>query len=207
MTNNAIQAWLFQSAAIFVMLGSIVAIIVGAMMVFSSQHFQRISALLNRWVSTRNFDKSLESSYSVDPWLYRYHRQAGAALLLGVLYILYYFVVQLDRDAAIQVIAKNTHYPPSLLIALLDAGVLIALLGAMAALFVGLFLMLRPSLLRGFESGANQWVSMRKALKPLEVQHDVLGKWVDRHLRQFGLFLMLGGVYVFVTFLIWLPSL
>ncbi|MDD4911382.1 MAG: hypothetical protein PHP57_03745 [Sideroxydans sp.] len=179
----------------------------GALMVFRPQYFHHLSLFLNRWVSTRNFDKSLENSYRIDHWFYRYHRQSGAVLLIGALYILYYLVVQLDRAVAERVFSQSANYPPSLLLGLLDAAVLIGLLSSLGAIFIGLFLLLRPSLLRGLENHANQWISMRKALKPLEMQRDMVESIVDRHLRKFGIFFMLGGIYITVIFLIFLPKL
>ena len=159
-----IASWLFQSAVIFLILGSCIGLVAGAMLVFRPQHFQRVGALLNRWVSTRNLDKALESSYALDPWLYRYRRGTGVSILLGAIFVLYYFAVSLDRDLAISGLAKYFHYPSSLVGGLLDALVLSSMLGALCAVFVALFMLFRPSLLRSFELGANQWLSLRKAL-------------------------------------------
>lgn len=201
--NSLIQSWLYQSAAIFLMLGSIIGMIAGAMMVLRPHRFQRISRSLNHWVSTRNFDKRLESSYSIDPWFYRYRRQSGIAILLGAGYVLYFFVVKLDRNLVVKGLASHFNIHANLTGGVLDAIVLTALIGALCALFVGLFLVFRPSLLRGFERNANQWVSMRKALKPLEIQHPEMEDWAAQHLRQLGFFLMLGGLYTLVIFLVW----
>lgn len=202
--NPLIQSWLLQSAVIFLIIGSLAGLLVGALLVFRPQHFQRIGALLNRWVSTRHLDKMLERSFSLDPWFYRYRKITGTLTLLGALFVLYFFTVQMDRTAAIAGLAKHFHYPPALVGGLLDALVLSALSGALCAILVALFMLFRPSLLRDFEQGANQWLSLRKTLKPMEIPRDNMDRYVLRHTRQIGIFLLLGGLYTLVLLLIWL---
>ncbi|GAB1234133.1 hypothetical protein [Ferrigenium sp. UT5] len=193
-----IQDWLLQSALIFLALGGVAGILVGALLVFRPGAFNALSAPLNRWVSTRTLDKTLESNFSLDPWLYRHRHWTGAAILLGALFVLYFFSVKLDRTETLAGLARHYHYYPSMLAGLLDALVLSALLGALCAAFVALCLLFRPSLLRGFEASANQWLSLRRALKPLEIPRDTLDRYVERHARQAGLFLLLGGLYTLV---------
>ncbi|MBA4381697.1 MAG: hypothetical protein C0406_03945 [Sideroxydans sp.] len=202
-----IQTWLFQSAVIFIIMGSVAGLLIGALLVFRPQQFQVISAILNRWISTRTFDKALESSFSIDPWLYRYRRVTGALILLGALFVLFYFTVRLDRAATIEGLAKHFHYYPSIVSGLLDALVLSSLLGALCAIFVALCLIFRPSLLRGFEESANQWLSLRKALKPMEIPRDNMDRYVQRYTRQVGIFLLLGSLYTLVLLAYWMTRI
>ncbi len=202
--NPLIQTWLLQSLVIFLVVGSFAGLLVGAVLVIAPQRLQHLSALLNRWVSTRQFDKGLERSFSVDPWFYRYRQASGVLILLGSLYVLYYFTVGLDRSVAIASLAKDFAYPTELVAALLDALVLFSLLGALCAVLVALFLLFRPSLLRGIEQGANQWLSMRRTLKPMEIARNNVDMYVLRYARQTGIFLLLGGLYTLVFLLIWL---
>jgi len=197
-----IQSWLFQSAVIFLMVGSVAGMWVGALLVFRPQSLQVLSRVLNRWISTRTLDKSLETSFTLDPWLYRHRRGMGAFILIGALFVLYFFTL-LDRPSAIEGLAAHFHSHPLLVGGLLDALVLSVLLGSLCAVFVALSLMFRPSLLRGFEGGANQWVSLRKALKPMEIPRDNLERYVAHHSRQVGLFLLLGGLYTLLVCLWW----
>lgn len=201
--HPVIQSWLFQSAFIFLMIGSIAGMLVGALMVFRPQVLQAFSRVLDRWISTRALDKPLESSFTLDPWLYRHRRWMGASILIGALFVLYFFTM-LDRAVAIQGLSAHFRYHPMLMGGLLDALVLSALLGSLCAVFVALSLMFRPSLLRGFEENANQWLSLRKALKPMEIPRDNLERYVARHSRQVGIFLLLGGLYTLSAGLWWL---
>lgn len=193
-----IQSWFFQSAIIILIVGSVAGLLVGALLIFRPQLFNSLSLRLNRWISTRSMDKSLESSFSLDPWLYRYRHWTGGAILLGALFVLFHFTIQLDRAATIEGLAKHFRYYPSIMGGLLDTLVLSSLLGALCAIFVALSMMFRPSLLRGFEENANQWLSLRKALRPMEIPRDNIEKYVQRHTRQVGLFLLIGSLYTLV---------
>lgn len=201
-----IQAWLLQSAVIFLALGGVAGILIGALMLFRPQGLHAASTVLDRWVSTRRLDRALEHSIRLDPWFYRHRRSVGILIALGALYVLYFFGVQLDRGQAVAGLVKHFGQHPLLVGGLLDALVLSALLGALCALLVALFALFRPSLLRDFEAGANRWLSLRRSLKPLEVPRDDLIRYLERYTRQVGVFLVLGGLYTLVLLLIWLSQ-
>ncbi len=199
-----IQSWLLQSFVIFLIVGSIAGMVVGALLLLHPQSLQRVSQNLNRWISTRHLNQSLERNIDLDPWFYRYRRTAGTFILLGAVYIFYYFAVSMDKTDTINGLVKYSKLHPLLVGGLLDALVLSALLGALLAAFVGLFMLLRPSLLRDFEQAANRWVSMRRALKPMEVSNHSLDDYVFKYGRQAGILLMLGSLYVLVFLLSWI---
>lgn len=199
-----IETWLFQSAVTFLVIGSMAGIVIGILLLFYPERFTSLSSFLNRWISTRKLDKSLESSFTLDPWMYRHRKFTGGGVLLGALFVLHYFTSQLDRVAAIAGLSKHFNYPLGLVAGFLDALVLCSLLGALCAIFVALSMLLRPSLLRGFEGNMNQWLSLRKALKPMEIPRDDVGRYVERHSLQVGVFLLLGGLYILLVGLWWL---
>lgn len=198
------QAWLLQSAIIFLVFGSVAAIAVGVLLIFWPQRLQNIRVYLDHWVSTRNFDRSLEQRISLDPWFYRHGQATGIAILAGASYILFFFTFQLERAQTVAGLAHRFAYPVALAEAIVDAVVLISLLGALSAILVSIFVLFRPSLLRGFEGYANQWLSLRKSMKPLEQPRDNLERYVDRYARQFGIFFVLGGLYALVLLLVWM---
>lgn len=202
--NPLIESWLLQSAVIFLILGSVAGMAVGAMLLFRRERLQNLSTLLDRWISTRRFDRALERRITLDPWFYRHRKVTGVLILAGAMFILYFFGVQLDRAETVAGLAKRFAYPQAYAEALLDAMVLCALLGALGAIVAALFVLFRPSMMRGFEESANEWLSLRKTLKPLEITREGLEVYVERHARQVGIFLLLGGLYTLVLLLIWL---
>ncbi len=202
--NPMIQSWLLQSFVVFLIIGSIAGLVVGVLLLLFPQSLRRFGQNLNRWISTRHLNQPLERSVDVDPWFYRYRRVSGALILSGACYVFYYFSVSMDKANTVSALTKNFKLHPQLAGGLLDALVVSALLGALLTVFVGLFLLLRPSLLRNFEQPANRWVSMRRALKPLETANHNLDDYVFRYERQAGVLLVLGSLYVLVLMLSWI---
>ncbi len=201
--NQFIQSWLLQAFVIFLIVGSLAGMVVGALLVLRPQSLQRVNQLLDRWTSTRRLDQPLEGSVKFDPWFYRYRRICCTLTLLGALYIIYFFTVNMDRTNAISAFAQHSDLPASWIAWLLDAMVLSALLGALFAAFISLILLLRPSMLREFEQGANRWLSLRRALKPAEIPRKGVDAYAFQYGLQAGTLLVLGSLYVLVVLLSW----
>lgn len=202
--NPIVESLLLRSAVLFLMVGSLAGLVVGAMLLWHPHRLRRLGDILNRWVSTCHLDQALDRTVEIDSWFYRYRRASAGLILLASGYILYSFTVGLDRANAVIGLSKRFLLPAGLVEGLLDALVLSALLGALFAAFVSLFLLLRPSMLRDFEQGANRWVSMRRGLKPMEVQREVMDEYVFRYAREAGILLMLGSMYVLALLTTWI---
>jgi hypothetical protein len=125
-------------------------------------------------------------------------------ILLASGYILYSFTIGLNRASVIIGLARRFNMPTALVGGLLDALVLSALLGALFAAFVSLFLLLRPSLLRDFEQVANRWVSLRRGLKPVEIPREGVDEYVYKYGREAGVLLILGSLYTLAFLTFWL---
>lgn len=197
------ESVLLRSLVLFLLLGSVAGLLAGALMLWRPEWLARISKHANRWVSTRQMGRTLERSVNIDHWFYRYGHVSGAVLLAGAIYILYIFTLHFARADLLTIFARIHLVQPVLLGPLLDTLVLVFLAGALLALLVGLFLIFRPSLLRDLEFGANQRVSLRQSLKPMEVQRD-LDQLVFRHVRMVGVLLLCGSLYTLVALAFWL---
>jgi uncharacterized membrane protein len=200
---SPVETILLHSFLNFLLLGSGTGLIVGAILILRPNWLERASAFCNRWISTRQLNRKLESSIPLDAWFYRYNRMTGGATLVGALYILYFFTVRIDKSVAIVSLSKRFHVPSAYIATLIDPLVLIALLGATFALVISLFVCLRPSLLRDFEQRANQWISLRSAMKPLEIQRNGVDELVFRHARHVGVMLVLGSIYTLALLTLW----
>lgn len=199
MHTNLINVILWQSLAIFLIIGSLMGIAVSLLLIFKPHLMVRINRVANRWISTRHLDQWLDRSVSIEHWFYQHHRPLGILIVLGACYILVYFGLLFDKPIVLQRLAG---YAPSWqLDILLDALALASLIGAVVALFTGLFLWLRPSLLRGIEEEANRWVSWRRAAKPLAIPRDQVERFVAGHAQRVGWLLLLGSLYLFFAVL------
>ncbi|HEX5362706.1 MAG TPA: hypothetical protein VFW59_00395 [Gallionella sp.] len=198
-TPIVLEIILWRSLAFFLLVGAAVGIFVALLLIFRSELLGRINRVANRWVSTRHLDQALERSVSVEHWCYRHHQLLGALVCLGAVYIFAYFGLRFDKAFVMAHLAGLL--PGVLLDVLLDALVLTALTGAVASLYVGLLLWLRPSLLRGTEEVANQWLSTRRAVRPLEIPRNQMDEFVARHAQRVGWWLLLGSLVLLVMVL------
>lgn len=195
MHTNLADIFLWHALAIFLLIGAFMGVALGLLLISKPHLLERANRVANRWISMRHIDRPLDRIISLEQWFYQYHRPLGILVILGAGYMLVYFGLLFDKATALQ---RLTGYVPSrLLDGLLDALVLTSLIGAVVALLVGLFLWLRPSMLRGIEEETNQWISTRRATKPLEIPRDQIDLFVARHASRVGWLLLLGSIYLF----------
>ncbi len=195
---------LLRSLVLFLMVGSVAGLLTGTALILRPHWLMRLGKITNRWVSTRQIDKAFERPINLDQWFYRYSRVSGTLTLAGAIFIIYFFTTSFDKLGTLAGLFKNNIVPSSLMAGLLDGLVLIILVGSVLALIVGLFLLFRPSLLRGFEHKVNQTASLRRALKPLEIPRSNVDEYVFRHVQGVGVLLVLGSLYTLVGLAAWL---
>jgi len=188
-----IETILLSALPIFLMIGSVAGLIAGSVLILRPHWLTCVSLTANRWISTRHIAKNLETPIDVESCFYRHRRASGLVMLAGAMYVLYSFSLQIGKTNA------NSGY----MAVLFDSMVLIMLLGAALALFVSLILLFRPNLLHKFEQGANESISLRRAMKPLEVLHNGVDEFTFRHSRKMGVILVLCSLYTLAAFTFW----
>ena len=194
---------LWQALAIFLLIGAIAGVVVSLLLLFKPQLYQRVSHVGNSWVSTRHVTKWMDHTISIEQWFYRHHRPMGLLVVLAAGYMLMYFGWEFDKAAAMK--SYSVYLPNKLLLdMLLQVMVLMALIGGVVALVTGLFVGLRPSLLRGFEKQSNKWQSLRRATKEADVMRDEVDPFMERHAQRVGWLLLLGSIYLFFLMFRWL---
>ena len=96
--NPVVESLLLRSAVLFLMLGSLAGLIVGGLLIQSPFRLRKIGDILNRWVSTRHLDQTLDRSIDIDPWFYRHHRVcSGLILLASDIYPMHLHSVWIDK--------------------------------------------------------------------------------------------------------------
>ncbi len=186
--------FLWQSLAILLLVGAMLGIVLGLLLIFKPHLLERINRIANRWVTMRHITRWLDGSVSIERWFYQYHTATGMVVVAGAAYIFIYFGFLFDKPYVLRHLGSMAQ--PVLLDWLLDVMVLSLLTGAAIALIAGLFLWLRPSLLRGMETEANRWVSSRHATKAMDVPREGIDRFVAHHARQSGWLLLLGSIYL-----------
>lgn len=188
---------LWRSLATFLLVGAATGIVVSLLMIYRPAMFERLNRAASRWISMRRLDRGADRRISLEQWFYRHHRSLGMLVCIGAGYVFVYFGLLFDKSQALPHLASHLSVRPAMirgLEGLLDALVLISLVGAVASLFVGLTLWLRPSALRGLEERTNRWVSARRATRFLDVPHNT--RFLLRHNRSVGWMLLMGSLYL-----------
>lgn len=200
--NSQIEYIWFHAMLQLLTLASIAGLLGGTALILRPAWLAQWGKRANRWVSTRKVDKSLESWISLDKWFYQYHRLTGGLMLAGALWVIAYFIIAFNRHGTAALFFRDTHFlPPELVDILLDLFVIICMGGAAFSLLVGSMLLLIPAVLRDFEQWTNQLLSLRKALKPVEVPRPGVDEYVIRHARPAGVLLLLGSLYILAALL------
>ena len=199
--NPIFSAVLQESALLFLIIGSVFALLLGILFIFSPQQATELSQRYNRWLSLRKPLRPLEIPRNVDHLFYRQHRAIGLVLLISATYILYQFAFDYRPEQAKHALIRLWGHPvitewllDALLWILLPASLLVALFGTLMAI--------KPSALKRLENLANRWVSTRKSMQPIEKSYDSLDAGVTGMPRLFGVFLILAAGYNLVILLI-----
>lgn len=203
MHNPIVADILWRTLAIFLLIGALMGAAVALLLIFKPHLLKPVNRVANRWVSMRRISQWMDHSIRTEHWFYRHHGVLGLLVVAGAGYMLLYFGWQMDKAAALRalgVFVANQQLAGTLLQVL----VFIALIGAVLALLIGAVYWIRPSLLRGTETQANQWVSSRQAIKVMDVMHDQVDLFVQHHAQRVGWLLLAGSIYLFVVMLRWL---
>ena len=200
--TNPTDIFLWHELAILLLVFALFGVVLALLLIYKPQLLERFNRVANRWVSMRLISQWVDRSISIERWFHQHHRAVGIFIVLGSSYMLIYFGFLFDKAYTLQ--RWSGMLPAQLLRVLLNAMVMAALIAGAVALIVGLFFWLRPSLLRGMEEEANQWVSSRRATKVLDEPHGQVDRFVARHAQRVGWLLLLGSIYLFFVTFRWL---
>ena len=183
-----------ESVLLLLIIGSIVALLLGLLLILSPQQANALSQRYNHWVSLRRPTKSLEIPHESDHYLYRHHRVMGLFILISSSYILYQFAFNYDQTMIVH--ALSNHFGNTTIVEwLLEATLWFILPISGVLILFGAMMALKPSAIKNIEMHSNRWISTRKITQPLEKQNKSLDRWVEHQPRRFGLILTLAASY------------
>lgn len=200
---DTLKIILWESLAIFLSIGALMGVAVSLLLIFNPHLMARVNRAASGWISTRRMVHFLDRSVRIERWVYRHHRLSGVLIVLGASYVIVYFGLLFDKTAALQ--RLSVYAPARLMDILLDTLSLSLSLGAAVALVVGFVTCLRPSLLRGIEEFSNQWISLRRPTRALDIPRNQADNYVAQHAQRIGWLLLLGSIYLFFAVLrVWM---
>lgn len=194
MQSTLLTVILQESILLFLIIGSIFALLLGLLFVLAPQQADALSLRYNRWLSLRRPSKFLEVTHETDHYFYRQHRVIGLFILFSASYILYRFAFDYDQTASVHTLTSylgNANVVAWLLEAslwfLLPISLLLTLFGAVLAI--------KPSLLKGLERQANRWISTRNIIQPIDKQNKTLDNLAHKNPHYLGWFLIFAASY------------
>ena len=152
---------------------------------------------LNRRASTlfslRRSTKALETPRYIDQAFYNHHKILGVIVTLTSVYVLYYFSVVFDTAIIAGSMAADGYN--EIYGILFDAIRITMLLMAVGTLVIGVIVFIRPSLLKGFESWSNHWVSTRRASRALAEEQDQINQLAYNNPKLVGIIVIILSIY------------
>lgn len=191
---NLLIDLLHQTFLIFLVGGCVVGIVAGAFMLINPDSVLRLNRYFSKWVSTEKATNVLDQQHKIERTIYRHHRLMGALIVVGGVYTLYILNFAFNQKVTVAILGngKNNH----LIEWILESTVLAFNLGCAAALVVGVILLVRPSLLKGMESGLNHWVGTEKSIQVLDTMRYRFDHFIASHIRVAGVLVIVGSIYV-----------
>jgi hypothetical protein len=186
-----------QTALISLFIASVLSLAFGIAMVLGSTWSMRLSANMNRWVSTRKMLRPLEVRRDIQRQVYQRHPLIGAILLIGAAFVLYFLFLRYD-PVAFQRVFKGS-LPAQTLDWLLQSLWWIVLVTNIFGMAVGAVMVTRPSLLKGIESWADRVYSTREVGKFWETMNHQPDRFVQNYPRLFGWLVVAGSLYASLT--------
>jgi hypothetical protein len=176
-----------------VLAACVLTALAGGWLLVHPRSFAAASRCFNRWVSVDSLVRRLDYTARIERFVYRHARPIGALICLASAYTLYVMAFRYDRSSLVGLFGRRLG--TALMEALVDASLVILALAMVFALVIGAFLMVRPSLLKGFEAASNRWLSTRRGSRALDVMRYGPDRLLARYPRSTGLVILLASAY------------
>lgn len=199
--NNMLSEIFFDASYLFIIVGSFIGLILGLGLIFAPSATLKFNEKINTRISLRENTKVIETAIKSEPFFYKHAKISGTLLITGSLFILYTL-------ATFNIYSLIPHLPKSISAVawdwLLQAGQIFFFITCLFILIFGLIVLIRPSLVKGFEQSANHWISTRQHFSKMSTDINLVNKLVSAYPRIFGCFITLLSI---ITLFLLLPSL
>ena len=175
------------------------ALVFGFFALIAPRRARWLADVLNRWISVERVIAPLDSPHRIDRIFYRHHRSLGILMVFGAGYVLFTLPTAFQPEAIAT--GMNMDIIENLLTAVLEGVRLLFGLGCVFALIIGVFMLVRPSSLKGLEAWANRWISTDVALQHLDRPRLPIDRLFENHYRVLGVFVVLGSVFALALWL------
>ena len=164
------------AAALFILLGSLLGVVVGVGLIARSRSIMSFMEAMNRWVSIPGGAVTALERPVTMPAARSRSRWLGAVLVVLGGYSAGVLLASVDAQRVAAVFGMN---PRSALVGVvLDAAKWLLVLGSVAGIAAGIMLLFFPRAWRGIEASANRWYSTRELAAAGDIPHPALDRVV-----------------------------
>lgn len=181
---------LLNSFLLLVWLGSIASILLGLAMLVVPDAAARGNRWLSRWVDTYRFGVALDRPHTTERFLYRHHRVVGAAIAVGAIYVLNFFLFSNKARKMAESVSSDRF-------GVIDGVISVFVVGNVLAAAIGVVMALKPSLLRELEQSANRWVSTDSLQNFFNKTNHVLDDILLQYGKFSAVFFIAAGGFIF----------
>jgi hypothetical protein len=195
--NSLIFELLVRALFLFFLVAGIAGTALGLSLILSPARVFQLLSPMNRWVSGSKTLAPLEIVHNIDPTIYKYRRWFSAAFIVGSGFSLFMIVAKLDVGVVLSLIGASRYsfIGPWLLQSL--KWLMIA--GSVLALVIGIVLGFFPTALGALEKRANQWYAPKRLGQGADEMHLPIDRWVQSSPKTAGWIISVGALIVVVN--------
>ena len=191
--NTMLSEILFDASLIFIIIGSVIAFILGLGLILAPALTLKLNEKINTRISMREKTKTIEKPIKSEPFFYKHSKFSGTILVIGSLFVLY----TLQTFNAYSLIP---HLPKSISTTawewIIQSVEIFFFISCVFIFVFGLIILIRPSMIKNFEQAANHWISTRQGFSKMSADIDITNKLVNTYPRVFGVFIALFSLIV-----------
>lgn len=185
---------------LFFIIGSIFAIVVGAILFVKPNVIANWSHLGNKWYSASKWTKPLDVIRETDSFYFKNHRAAGITMM--VVSVLGLFLIINRMPDTNEVIASTSSAEIGMSLGILLESLKWFLIVTIILGFpMWALLAFSPEKLKSVNKKLNTWVSAGLFMLPLEKMNHGFDEFVLHYHRVFGAIFVLGAVFILFKFL------
>jgi len=178
-----------ETLAVICGISGVLGVAAGAALLIVGGRALRGRTVLRRWLLETDLLALLDRRLTVERFLYRHHRVFGAAVVAGALASLATLWQLRDHPLAMAVLSGGPDAWRVGAVVLASMGLVVFALG------IGLFLLIRPSALKRFETAANRWIEpFPPSVKDTVPAETGINRLILRAPRFTGLLLIAAGL-------------
>lgn len=193
-----IERVMIPTLVIFLLLGGLSGALLGAALVWRSEPALRFVGRMNRWVSTQQALRALETPLALQGPSARLRRWLGAFLVLGGAFSVTFLLarVNVDRGSFVPGVDLERWYVSGVI---LQSMKWLLVVGGAFAFVIGLLMVFFPQRLGAFEERMNRWYASRRLASAEEKMHTPLEPRVRSHPRAAGSIIAIASLLVAVA--------